>query len=84
MNNLETGIQDLHKGVDYGNAQVPMLLYADVIVLIADDEQSLQGSKTNVVHFRPTFVNRTAFELKNRSVIIETTGHYKHLGVMLD
>ena len=42
INDLATGIKDLHKGVDFGNTQVSIRLYADDIVLIADDEQSLQ------------------------------------------
>ena len=42
INELATGIKDLHKGVAFGNTQVSILLYADDIVLIADDEQSLQ------------------------------------------
>ena len=41
-------------------------------------------SKTNVVHFRPKCVNREPFEFKNGNAIIETTDHYKHLGLMLD
>ena len=44
---------------------------------------SINNSKTNV-HFRPKCVNRAAFEFKNGNVIIETTDHYKHLGLMLD
>ena len=42
INGLATGIKDLHKGVDFGNTQVSILLSANDIVLIADDEQSLQ------------------------------------------
>ena len=42
INDLATGIKDLHKRVAFGNTQVSILLYADNIVLIADDEQSLQ------------------------------------------
>ena len=102
INDLATGIKDLNKGIAFGNTQVSILLYADDIVLMAADEQSLQdqlnylyewcnkgrlsinNSKTNVVHFRPKCVNRTPFEFKNGNVIIETTDHYKHLGLMLD
>ena len=99
INDLATGIKDLHKGVDFINTQVSLLLYADDIVLIADDEQSLRdqlnylyewcnkwrlsinNSKIDV-HFRPNCVNRTPFEFQSGKVIIETTDHYKHLGLM--
>ena len=40
INDLATGIKDLHIGVNLGNTQVSIILYADDIVLIADDEQS--------------------------------------------
>ena len=65
---------------------MPILLYADDIVLIADETNRIISTSgvTNFVHFRSKCVNRTAFEFKNGNVIIETTDHYKQLGHMLD
>lgn len=42
LNDLATGIKDLNCGIDISGINVPILLYADDIVLIAPDEKSLQ------------------------------------------
>ena len=42
MNDLATGIKDLNCGVELNSFIVSILLYADDIVLIAPDENSLQ------------------------------------------
>ena len=42
VNDLATGIKDLNCGVDINERNVSILLYADDIVLISEDEHSLQ------------------------------------------
>ena len=42
LNDLATGIKDLNCGVDINGTKLPILLYADDIVLIAPSEEALQ------------------------------------------
>ena len=46
LNDLATGVKDLNCGIDINGFNLSILLYADDIVLMAPDEQSLQKMLT--------------------------------------
>ena len=48
VNDLAIGIKDMHMGVPYGEDDISILLYADDIVILAENEENLQKMITHL------------------------------------
>ena len=88
-------------GIDINGEKICALLYADDLVLVSNDEKSLQsmlntmqkwcskwrllinGSKSNVIHFRKARSKRSEHRFTFGKVNLEYVNCYKYLGLLL-
>jgi hypothetical protein len=101
INDLAIYLKSLDLGIQCGNDKICMLLYADDIVLMAENEQDLQCllnalkewcnsndmhinfNKSQVVHFRPPSISKTAVEFRIDEEILKVVDRYTYLGLVL-
>ena len=96
LNDLVKEINDLNIGISIDTLKISILLYADDMVLLAENERNLMINKlnefctrwrltinvdkTNVIHFRRATTPRSNYEFKCGNKILTYTSKYKYEG----
>ena len=101
LNDLALYLKSFDIGVQIENERVCMLMYADDIVILAENSENLQlllnylndwcclnsmqinGSKSNIIHFRTDSQPRSTHVFKCGEIVLDIVDRYKYLGVVL-